>query len=100
MSSPTPLPSTAHIVYCEGRALLDRGPYASWEAVQREYFDYTTSLGPWTAAEIVAFFEEDFGDDDTKWPFRREEIEAFFLSKDKAIESSREGPPIDIDWEA
>jgi hypothetical protein len=99
MSSPSRVPSTAHIVYCEGRVILDRGPYASWQDVEREYVDYTTSLGAWTAQEIIDFFEDDFGEDDTTWPFQRGQIETFFGSKEKTLEAHRDGPPIDISFD-
>ena len=47
----------AHIVHCEERMLLDKGPYADWRAVQDAYADYKTSLGPWSEEEIVGFLQ-------------------------------------------
>ena len=70
----------AHIVYCESRMLLDRGDYASWRDIQDAYPDYKTSLGPWSEAEIVGFLEDDWGADDTRWPFTRQTIAEFFRS--------------------
>ncbi len=46
-----------------------------------------TSLGPWSADEIISFFGDDFGSDDTKWPFSRDKILAFEKSDEIAIQS-------------
>ena len=61
----------AHIVYCGPRMLLDRGQYESWRDVQDAYEDYNASFGPWSEAEIVGFLEDDWGADDSRWPFSR-----------------------------
>jgi len=69
---------TAHIVYCRSQMLLDRQRYGSWRDVQNAYDDYMTSLGPWAEAEIVGFLEDDWGPDDSRWPFTRQAIGDFF----------------------
>lgn len=70
----------AHIVYCSSRTLIDRSGYASWRDIQHAYEDYMASLGPWSQAEIVEFLSDDFGPDDSKWPFSRTAIADFFRS--------------------
>ena len=72
--------SEAHIVYCRSQMLLDRQKYGSWRDVQDAYDDYMTSLGPWSEAEIVGFLEDDWGVDDSQWPFTRQAIADFFRS--------------------
>lgn len=48
---------TFHLIYLRsGAALLSRNPYADWREIQDEWHDYMTSLGPWTADEVVEFF--------------------------------------------
>lgn len=70
----------AHIVYGGPRMLLDRGQYESWRDVQDAYEDYNASFGPWSEAEIVGFLEDDWGADDSQWPFSRWAIAEFFRS--------------------
>jgi hypothetical protein len=75
----------AHLVYCESRILLDRGRYRSWRDIQDSYSDYRTSLGPWSETEIVDFLADDFGPDESKWPFTRQAIADFFRSKERLL---------------
>src|SRR3954451_2767409 len=70
----------AHIVYCESQTLLDRGQYGPWRDIQDTYPGYKASLGPWSEAEIVRFLEDDWGPDDSRWPFTRRAIAEFFRS--------------------
>jgi hypothetical protein len=80
--------SDAHIVYCEQHVLLDKGPYGEWREIQYAYADYTTSLGPWTEDEIVSFLRDDWGQDESKWPFSRQSIAAFFCSDAPVLRAS------------
>jgi hypothetical protein len=75
----------AHIVYCEERMLLDKGPYADWRVIQGTYADYKTSLGPWSEEEIVEFLRGDWGQDESKWPFSRQAIAGFFRSDERVL---------------
>jgi hypothetical protein len=77
--------STAHIVYCEERMLLDKGPYLSWHDVQDAYPDYKTSLGPWSETEIVEFLRDDWGAEESPWPFSRTSIAEFFRSEERVL---------------
>jgi hypothetical protein len=76
----------ALIVYCEARMLLDRGRYGSWRDIQDAYSDYKASLGPWSEAEIVEFLADDFGPDESQWPFTRLIIADFFRSGAQFLE--------------
>jgi len=75
----------AYIVYCEERMLLDKGPYNGWREIQDAYADFETSLGPWTEDEILAFLRDDWGHDESMWPFARESIVAFFRSNERVL---------------
>lgn len=77
MSGPADL---FHLVYLRsGPVLLTRKPYADWREIQDEWDDYMTSLGPWTAEDVVEFFRDDFGDE-AHWPFSAGEVAAFAAS--------------------
>ena len=75
----------AHIVYCEQVMLLDKGPYNDWRAIQDLYVDYKASLGPWTEDEIVGYLRDDWGHDESRWPFSRESIAGFFRGDDRIL---------------
>ena len=60
--------------------LLDRGQYESWRYVPDAYKDYKASFGPWSEVEVVGFLEDDWGADDSRWPFSRQAIAEFFRS--------------------
>lgn len=70
----------AYLVYCESRMLLDRGMYQSWREIQDTYSDYVASLGPWAETDIISFLADDFGPDDSQWPFTQAAINSFFTS--------------------
>ena len=73
--------STFHLVYLRsGAVLLSRKPYVDWREIQDEWDDYMTSLGPWTADEVLEFFRDDFGDED-RWPFTAEAVRGFAVSE-------------------
>ncbi len=77
--------SEAHIVYCESRMLLDRGRYGAWWDIQDAYPDYTASLGPWPEADIVGFLADDFGPNESQWPFTRRAVAEFFRSAERLL---------------
>ena len=69
-----------HLIYLRsGPVLLSRKPYTDWREIQDEWDDYMTSLGPWTAEDVVEFFREDFRDE-ADWPFTAGEVAAFAAS--------------------
>lgn len=54
--------------------LLSKRAHASWLEIQDEYEDTMTSLGPWTAKEVIEFLREEYPGD---VPFTPEEVRAF-----------------------
>lgn len=71
----------AHLAFRRsGRLVLVRRPDVDWHVLQEMYPDYMTSLGPWTADEIASYFSNDYTNDDSKWPFSRQDIREFFAS--------------------
>jgi hypothetical protein len=53
--------SLVHIVYLRtGPMLLTKKQYRTWREIQDEYSDYMTSLGPWTASDLVEFLKEEY----------------------------------------
>ncbi|MEW5926569.1 MAG: hypothetical protein AB1941_03730 [Gemmatimonadota bacterium] len=78
---------TLHVIYLRsGPVLLSRKPYGDWREMQDEWDDYMTSLGPWTAGEVVEFFREDSGNE-ARWPFSAEAVRAF-VESDRAVMST------------
>ena len=69
----------AHIVYLETEdrcdILLTKKPYADWREIAADYPDYKTDLGPWSCAEIISFFEQEYPN--RTW-FPEQEIRDFF----------------------
>lgn len=71
-----------HLIYLRsGPVVLSRKPYADWREIQDEWDDYMTSLGPWTAEDVLDFFRVDFKDE-ASWPFSAAEVAAFAESDD------------------
>jgi hypothetical protein len=75
----------SHIVYGESQMLLDRGQYGSWREIQDAYPDYKASLGPWRQVDIIGFLADDFGPDESRWPFTRQVVAAFFRSGERLL---------------
>lgn len=74
----------AHLIFLRsGLLLIVKRPNVGWRQLQDDYEEFTTSLGPWTASEIAAYFSNDYTDDDSKWPFSIRVISDFFSSPDK-----------------
>ena len=52
-----------HIVFLKRATLLVRRPHADWRALQAEFFDYKSSLGPWTLGAAAGWIAEEYGAD-------------------------------------
>ncbi len=53
-----------HIVYLRsGTMLLTKKTYHDWRAVQEDFEDYMTSLGPWSAPEALDFLQVEYPED-------------------------------------
>lgn len=72
-----------HIIYLKERMVLSKKRYSGWREIQDDYDDYTTSLGPWTAQEVIDFFRDDFPK--SPLPFSEARIRAFMDSSDETI---------------
>lgn len=70
--------------------LLSKKHYSSWREIQDEYESYMTSVGPFSEEELVDFLSEEYGCDDAKWGFSREEVRGFMKS-DAAVSDVRRG---------
>ena len=62
-----------HIIYTRSALLLSRRAYASWWAIQAEFADYQTSLGPWPVEEMIDFLHEEYPD---LWPSAAAQVAA------------------------
>lgn len=67
--------------------LLSKQQYSDWREIQDEYEEYVTSLGPFTEEELVDFLSEEYGRDDAKWGFTREEVGGFMRSDAVVLEA-------------
>jgi hypothetical protein len=80
--------TSVHVIYLRPDGmLLSRKPYSDWREIQDEYEDYMTSLGPFPAEYLLDFFSEQYGDDDARWAFSREQIREFIESDVTVLES-------------
>lgn len=70
-----------HLVYLRPDGLLlTKKSYAGWREIQDEHEDYMTSLGPFDEDELIEFLTNEYGEDDRRWGFTREEVRAFMKS--------------------
>jgi hypothetical protein len=51
-----------HIVFLQRAVLLVRRE-SDWRALQAEFLDFKSSLGPWTLGEAAAWVAEEYGTD-------------------------------------
>lgn len=59
------LPVDIHLIYLRsGPVIIERRTDDDWRAIQDEYPDYMTSLGPWTMTEVVEFLLDDWPEHD------------------------------------
>ena len=88
MSRPTPL---VHLIYLRPDGMiLSRKHYADWREIQAEYGAYMTSLGPFTGEGLVDFLEREYGHEDARWGFTREEVRAFMKSDATVLEARQD----------
>jgi hypothetical protein len=65
------------IVYLRNGMLLRKREYRDWREVSEQFFDYKTSLGPYSVDELFALILDEYGDEP---PFIRDQVEAFVRS--------------------
>ncbi len=72
-----------HIVYLEGGGVaLTKQHYGHWRRLAADFPDYKTSVGPLLPAHVIAYFRAAYGDDESVWPFRQNELADFLDSAD------------------
>lgn len=76
-----------HVIFLRSGALLvSRKPYTDWREIQDEFDeDFMTSLGPWAAEQVVGFLHDQYGEDESRWPFPASEVEAFAASDSEVM---------------
>jgi hypothetical protein len=80
--------TSVHVIYLRPDGmLLSKKPYSDWREIQDEYADYMTSLGPFSEEELLDFFSEEYGGDDARWAFSREQMREFMRSDAAVLES-------------
>jgi hypothetical protein len=72
-----------HVIYTrDDRVLLSRRHYDGWQEIQAEIDDYMTSLGPWSADEMIDYL-------DSEYPrlasSARQQVEAFLSSSEPVV---------------
>jgi hypothetical protein len=77
-----------HIVFRKNCVCIVKNASADWRDLQARFADYKASLGPWSAEQVANYWSLDYGTDKSKWPFQREEIEAFARSETDVLEGS------------
>lgn len=75
-----------YLIYLRGKPglVLSKGPPRDWREVQDEYADYMTSLGPWSADDVVDFFAADLGGP-SGWPFSARQVREFVASDETVL---------------
>ncbi len=69
--------------------VLSKKHYSDWREIQDEYEDYMTSLGPFTEDALADFLLAQYGRDDSRWAFTREEVRRFVESDATVLEERR-----------
>ncbi|MBC3767469.1 hypothetical protein [Neptunicella marina] len=66
-----------HIVITEKEVVLTKQDYQSFREIQNDFFDYVTSLGPWSSEEIVDYLEIEYPN---ITPSAKEQVDALIKS--------------------
>jgi len=67
-----------HIVITEKEVVLTKQDYQSFREIQNDFFDYVTSLGPWSSEEIVDYLEIEYPN---MTPPAKEKVDALIKSE-------------------
>lgn len=79
----------ATIIYLEKKVLLSKKLYEGWKECQNDYHhEYKTNMLPMSMEELFVFFSQDWGDDDSKWPFTKKDIYNFYQSNDSVLSTN------------
>jgi len=50
------------IIYLENEMLISKKEYYSWREIQDEYETFKTSLGPWSAEDVIEYLSDEYTD--------------------------------------
>lgn len=64
------------LIYLRNVVLLSKRQYRDWRDIQDQFFDFKTSLGPYTVEALFDFLDEDY----PNGLFDRDQVEAFIAS--------------------
>ena len=79
--SVVPARPRVHLVHLRPEGMvLTKKPYAGWREIQDAYPDYMTSVGPFDEDGLVDYLRSEYGADDGRWGFTREQIRRFMES--------------------
>ncbi|TMO91045.1 hypothetical protein [Pseudoalteromonas ruthenica] len=67
-----------HIVITKKEVVLTKQDYQSFREIQNDFFDYVTSLGPWSSEEIVDYLEIEY---QNITPPAKEQVDALMKSE-------------------
>lgn len=77
------------LIYLEDAVLLSKKRYHGWKECQEAFADsYKANMAPMTQEEILSFLMDDWGDEDSVWPFTRQDIAEFYLDDEVMLLSS------------
>lgn len=67
------------LIYLDNKMLLSKKIYTGWKECQFDYSEhYKTNMVPMRVEDLCDFFAQDYGDDDTEWPFAKKDIYDFY----------------------
>lgn len=90
MSRPTPL---VQVVFLRPfGVLLSQKHYSDWREIQDEYAAYMSSLGPFTEERLEDFPACQYGQDDARRGFTREDVWRFMESDATVLEARPDTP--------
>lgn len=70
-----------HLIYTGHGIMVSKQQYRSWPDIQQQHHDYITSLGPWSAAEVIDFLQAEYPD---LQPSAQEQVSALLAGEPSA----------------
>ena len=87
--SVVPTRPRVHLVYLRPEGmLLTKKHAADWRVLQDEHTDVMTSVGPFDEGGLVEFLSGEYGPDEGRWGFTREQIRTFMSSDETVLRSA------------
>lgn len=69
------------LIFVEDGILLSKKTCASWRDIQAQYANFTASLGPWRAEEMIGWLDDEYDD---LFPTARQQVEQFLLGSEES----------------